>query len=94
MCFYCPVHVLGMASKLTETWHETLSSCTPVFSALYAQPTKLLSQLPFSSLISFVLSMRPWNPLNVPAFLASLTWAHCPSLADRQGGSMQKPLQI
>ena len=45
--FYCPVHVLGMAFKPTETWYETLSFCALMFSALYARPTKLLSQLPF-----------------------------------------------
>ena len=64
------MHVLGMASKPTES----LSFCALVFSAFYARPSKLLSQLPFSSLNSLVLSVRLWSTLNTPAFLASLTW--------------------
>ena len=72
--FLLPMHVLGVASKPTETRYETLGFCVLLFRALYARPTKLLSQLLFSSLPYLTLPMRLWNPLDAPAYLASLIW--------------------
>ena len=68
----------GYGTQANRNAVRNLSSCTLVLSALYARPTKLLSQMPFSSLNSLVLSMRLRNPLNAPAFLASLTWQQHP----------------
>ena len=36
--------------------------------------SQLSSQLPFSRMKYYSLSMCVWNPLNAPGFLASLTW--------------------